>query len=90
MADLKDIRVQLDSLDDELVKLFLKRMSLSGQVAEIKIRDNLPLLHKGREDEIIERLTNGLNKDDAEYVRDLYLEIFNISRKKQSRMMEEK
>lgn len=89
MADLKDIRVQLDSLDNELVKLFLKRMSLSGEVAKIKIRDGLPLVHQGREDEIINRLTKDLNEDDAEYVKDLYVEIFNISRKKQSRMMEE-
>lgn len=88
MADLKDIRKELDALDDELIKLFLKRMSLSEEVAKIKIRDGLPLVHQGREDEIIERLSNGQSEEMKEYIGDFYRNIFEISRKRQKRLMD--
>jgi len=89
MAELTDIRTELDKLDDELIGLFLKRMSLTDEVARIKIRDGLPLFHKGREDEILERLSEGLDPEMSEYVKVLYRHIFEISRKRQQTIMNE-
>ena len=88
MAELKDIRVELDKLDDEFVKLFVKRMSLSEEVAKIKIRDGLPLVHQGREDEIIERLSKDYDEETGEYIKALYLQIFELSRQLQKKLMD--
>ena len=38
MASLTELREQLDAVDDEIVKLFEKRMDLCGQVENIKFR----------------------------------------------------
>lgn len=89
MAELSDIRLELDKLDDELINLFIKRMSLTDEVAKIKIRDGLPLFHKGREDEILNRLSEGLDSEMAEYVKSLYQKIFEISRTRQQSIMNE-
>ncbi|MBR4941988.1 MAG: chorismate mutase, partial [Clostridia bacterium] len=55
--NLPEIREQLNQIDDSLLDLFLKRMDLSLQVAEYKKENNLPILDKAREREIIARLT---------------------------------
>jgi len=89
MTELKDIRDQLDVLDNDFIELFLKRMSLSEEVARIKIRDGIPVLNAVREQEIINRLTNGMDDETAYYVKELYLKIFELSRQRQKKMMEE-
>lgn len=85
---LEKIREQIDGVDKELVKLFEKRMSLSEEVAKIKIAEGLPVLNKGREDDIIRKLTEGLSEEDAKAVTALYQKIFEISRDRQKDMME--
>lgn len=89
MAELKDIRDQLDVLDNEFIRMFLKRMSLSEEVARIKIRDGIPVLNAVREQEIITRLTEGMDDETAGYVKELYLKIFELSRQRQKILMEE-
>lgn len=90
MAELKDIRNELDVLDNEFVKMFLKRMSLSEEVARIKIRDGLPVLNAVREQEIVNRLTDGMDDEMAGYVKELYFKIFELSREHQKILMNEK
>ena len=41
--DIKDLRDQIDDIDEELITLFLKRMNLSLQIAEYKKKHNLPI-----------------------------------------------
>ena len=41
--ELKDIRNQIDEIDDELVQLFAKRMELSALVADYKKKNHLPM-----------------------------------------------
>ena len=41
--ELKDLRNQIDDIDDELVRLFVKRMEVSAQVADYKKEHNLPI-----------------------------------------------
>lgn len=86
--NLADIRAELDKIDNDLVELFTRRMELCSNVAEIKIAQNLPLLHSGREQEIIDRLSVGRDEQSAEEIERLYKEIFAISRARQSKMME--
>ena len=38
MLDLKQLRDEIDVIDDEIVRLFEKRMAICSQVADYKIR----------------------------------------------------
>ena len=52
--DLAEIRKEIDSTDDEILKLFLKRMELCVGVAKYKKENNMPVFQSKREEEILE------------------------------------
>ena len=84
MRDLKDIRVEIDQVDKEILGLFTKRMELACQVAEYKIATGKKVYDKAREDEKLEKLSSYV--DDVfsqQAVKELYTQIMSISRKKQ-------
>ena len=47
--DLKELRGQIDEIDDQLVKLFCQRMDIAAQVAQYKKEQDLPILILSRE-----------------------------------------
>ena len=47
--ELKDFREQIDSLDRDLVRLFLQRMELAGQIGDYKRERGLPILDASRD-----------------------------------------
>ena len=49
--DLKDLRNEIDRIDDQLVALFVRRMEISAQVAAYKKENRLPILVPAREAE---------------------------------------
>ena len=82
---LKDIRVQIDEIDDDLVKLFTKRMALSAQVADYKKEHNLPIYIPAREREILQNVAAKAGPEMANYSRVLYSMLFELSRSYQSK-----
>jgi len=85
--ELSEIREKIDSLDDELVGLFKKRMELSGLVAEYKKQNTKAVADKGRERAIVSRLTSGMDEEMSNYTAVLYNTIFEISRARQNKML---
>lgn len=83
--DLKDIRTQIDAIDDELVQLFVKRMSLSAQVADYKKANNMPIYIPAREREILQDVAQKAGPEMANYTRVLYSMLFELSRSYQSK-----
>lgn len=83
--ELKDIRDQIDSIDDELVKLFVKRMGLSAQVADYKKANNMPIYVPAREREILQDVAHKAGPEMANYARVLYSMMFELSRSYQSK-----
>ena len=49
--DLKDYRVQIDDIDNQLIDLFQQRMETAGAIAAYKKAHGLPVLDAGRERE---------------------------------------
>ena len=49
--ELKDLRKEIDKIDDELVKLFTQRMEVSAQIAGYKKEKSLPIFVPARERE---------------------------------------
>ena len=78
--ELKEIRNQIDGIDDELVALFRKRMELSAQVADYKKAKNLPIHVPAREREILQEVAKKAGPEMANYSRVLYSMIFELSR----------
>ena len=83
--ELKEIRNQIDGIDDELVALFRKRMELSAQVADYKKAKNLPIHVPAREREILQEVAKKAGPEMANYSRVLYSMIFELSRSYQSK-----
>ena len=82
--DLKDIRQNIDTIDDQLVNLFAERMDCSRQVAETKRQTGKAIRDHAREREIVNRLTKAAGAEYAPYVSALYAHIFDLSRSYQS------
>ena len=83
--DIKDLRGQIDTIDDELVALFRRRMEVSQQIAEYKRENHLPILVPAREREKLQDVSAKAGTDMANYIRVLYSMIFELSRSYQSK-----
>lgn len=91
MRDLADIRVEIDEVDKEILKLFTKRMELACQVAEYKIATGKKVYDKQREDEKLEKLSSYVDDEfNTQAVKELYTQIMSISRKKQFAILRSK
>lgn len=60
MRDLKDIRLDINKVDEELKKLFLERMEYVEQVREYKAATNTPVKNKSREADILKSKLEGV------------------------------
>ncbi len=84
--ELKDARVQIDAVDTELAKLLVKRFDICCEVARIKMRDGLPVLHPAREDEVAARMAE-LGKPYGDEIAALFREIMKTSVQLQKDLM---
>ena len=83
--DLNELRNQIDTIDDELVKLFCRRMEVAEQIADYKQTNNMPILVPAREREKLQDVSSKAGPDMANYTRVLYSMIFELSRSHQSK-----
>lgn len=90
MKQLEDIRLDLDAVDRDMVRLFEKRMSLSGQVAAYKLAHGMPVLDTAREEQVLASRAAMLQDARlAPSLRALYVEIMRLSRQEQQRILKE-
>lgn len=83
--ELKDYREQIDQVDNELVRLFQKRMDLAEKIGAYKRENGLPVLQSAREREKLTALSAQTQPELQAYVRVLYSLLFELSRTWQSR-----
>ena len=83
--DLNELRVEIDKIDEELVRLFTARMGISAQVADYKRANNLPIFHPGRERAILQKVAEMAGPEMGNYTRVLYSMLFELSRSYQSK-----
>ena len=84
--DLKELRSQIDEIDDQLVKLFCQRMDIAAQVAQYKKEQGLPILMPAREREKLQDVSQKAGPEMAGYTRTLYTMLFELSRSYQSKL----
>ena len=83
--ELSELRNQIDTIDDELVKLFCRRMEVAEQIADYTQANNMPILVPAREREKLQDVSSKAGPDMANYTRVLYSMIFELSRSHQSK-----
>ncbi len=58
MSNLDIFRKEINDIDDMILDLLAKRMSVSVQVGKFKKENNITILNSNRENEVLERLIN--------------------------------
>ena len=84
--ELSEIRSKIDSIDDQLLRLFLERMALAEDVAAYKNEHHLPILNKQREREVLAHVTE-LAGDKERYAYHLFSTLFELSRSRQAELI---
>ena len=83
--ELSEIRQQLDGIDKQLLELFLQRMTLVDQVADIKKRDpSRPLYDPAREREILMRIRENAGSEYGDSAHQLWRTVLELSRARQA------
>jgi len=88
--ELKELRTQIDQIDDELVRLFGARMEIAAKIADYKKENKLPILVPAREREKLQDVAKKAGPEMANYTRVLYSMLFELSRSYQSKRNDER
>lgn len=86
--NLDELRTEINKIDDELIKLFEKRMEVSSKIGKYKKENNLPILNSQREREILNDISEKSPPEMKSYLRVLYSLIFELSRSYQEKIFE--
>ena len=76
-----ELRQKIDTLDEEIIQLLKKRMGISKEVGKLKEKLDIPVEDMGREQEIIDRLTQqaGRNLSEEQLIR-IFTAVFKSSK----------
>lgn len=90
MADLLELRKQLDTIDSQIVALYEERMEVCKQVAEFKIGTGKKVFDKQRELEKIASVKAMTHSDfNSRGIEELFEQLMSMSRKLQYQMLAE-
>jgi len=81
--DLHELRLKIDKIDEDLVRLFQQRMDISKEVAKYKKKHSIPIHDPKRELEILNNLVTKVKKDRESAIKALYMLLFQLSRSEQ-------
>lgn len=88
--DLQKLRGQIDEIDEQIVKLYEKRMQVCAEVAEYKIVSGKKVFDKAREEEKLAKIKAMAHNDrNAHGLTELFEQIMSMSRKLQYQLLAE-
>ena len=64
MKDIKELREKINQIDKELATLYENRMNAVNEIAEYKIANNMAILDKSREKEVLEKNLGYISNDE--------------------------
>ncbi|MBP1578247.1 MAG: chorismate mutase [Oscillospiraceae bacterium] len=85
--ELNDLRVRMDEINSEIVKLFVERMDISMDIAKYKAENNLPVLDRERERKILSSVAKQAGEPYEDYTQLLFRTLFELSRAHQNSIM---
>ncbi len=83
MKTLDELRSEINKIDADLSRLIAERLCAARGVAEYKAKNNLPIYHKTREDEIITKFTESFSDIEKPFARAFIKNIIRQSREYQ-------
>ena len=83
--DLNQLRLEIDKIDNELVRLFVQRMEVSARIADYKKEHDLPIFVPSREAQKLQDVAEKAGPDMEVYTKVLYSMLFELSRGYQSK-----
>ncbi len=84
--NIQDYRKKIDTIDDELIRLFEERMDVAAAIAAYKKANAMPVKDPAREKEKILGVLEKTREDLKEYTPLLFQMLFEMSRSYQSRL----
>lgn len=78
--NISDYRKQIDSIDEQLVKLFSQRMEIASEIGKYKLENGIPVYDAERERKKIGQISEMTDKSMNSYTDALYSLIFELSR----------
>ena len=85
--DLKNIRKNIDEIDEEIVQLLCKRFAFCSEVANYKMQNNLAILDESREEKKLDDICKCAGTEFAPYISEVYKHIMDESKKYQKDTM---
>ena len=83
--ELNELRNEINQIDEELLKLFLRRMDVAGQVADYKKAHDLPIYQPQREREILKKVADSAGPEMSGYARVLFSMLMELSKSNQNK-----
>lgn len=88
MGELEYFRNKLNTIDEDITKLLKKRMDLAINIGDYKIKNNINVEDKAREDEVVSLVLKNLSDERLnEYIIDIYKYIFTKSKEVQNDLL---
>ena len=87
--ELKELRDEIDSIDDRIAELFRQRTQIVCEIAEYKRSHNMAVLQAGREDEVIKRAQSKMPPELADGTKLLFTTLMDISKCRQQQLITE-
>ena len=81
------MRETINSIDEQLVKLFVRRMETVEDVARYKLSHGLAVLDAGRETVVLDRVSALAGDEMADSARRLYICLMGLSRERQEALI---
>jgi chorismate mutase/prephenate dehydratase len=85
--DITELRNDINAIDEEICKLFVKRMNTAVGIAEYKKAHNLPVLDASRERTVLQKVSNLTGRQFEAYARTLYQTLIDVSKAYQNEVI---
>ncbi len=83
--NIESYRAEIDSIDKELTDLFVKRMNVAKNIAQLKKESGKAVCDSERERLLLEKVEDRAGEEFGDYTRRLYSSILELSRNYQSK-----
>ena len=84
MSTLEELREQMDEVDDQIAKLYRKRMHLCDEIGAYKVRSGVKVLDRQREREKLQHVTGQMEDEFCKKgIRELFEQLMSMGRKLQ-------
>ncbi|MDY0295004.1 MAG: chorismate mutase [Acholeplasmataceae bacterium] len=82
--NLNELRKEIDVIDEQMMELFKKRMSVSKNIGKLKKVMGLPIIDNAREEMILEKRKAALgNNELIPYYQAFLIKLFDLSKEYQ-------